>query len=85
MPVTQGNLLAYLNNLLTPGLFEDYAPNGLQIEGKMHLKRLAFAVSATQDSLKKAIEWGADGLVVHHGIFWKHQGARTVTGPWGEE
>jgi dinuclear metal center YbgI/SA1388 family protein len=84
MAVTQGNLLAYLNNLLTPGLFEDYAPNGLQVEGKTHLKRLAFAVSATQDSLKKAIEWGADGLVVHHGIFWKHQGARTVTGPWGE-
>lgn len=84
MLVTQGNLLSYLNHLLAPGLFEDYAPNGLQIEGKTHLKRLAFAVSATQDSIKKAISWGADGLVVHHGIFWKHHGARTVTGAFGE-
>jgi dinuclear metal center YbgI/SA1388 family protein len=84
MSVTQGNLLNYLNNLLSPGLFEDYAPNGLQVEGKTHLKRIAFAVSATKDSLARAVAWGADGLVVHHGIFWKHQGARTVTGPWGE-
>src|SRR5690606_371149 len=48
------------------------------------IKRVAFAVSATQDSLQQAIAWGADTIVVHHGIFWKHQGARTVTGAWGE-
>ena len=69
---------------MTPQYFEDYAPNGLQIEGKSEIKRLAFAVSATQDSIKKAIDWGAQGLVVHHGIFWKYQGPRTVTGAWGE-
>ncbi|WPU63685.1 Nif3-like dinuclear metal center hexameric protein [Peredibacter starrii] len=84
MAQTQLNLVNYFNQLLTPGLFEDYAPNGLQVEGKTTLKRLAFAVSATQDSIQKAIAWGADGLVVHHGIFWKHQGARTITGGWGE-
>jgi dinuclear metal center YbgI/SA1388 family protein len=69
---------------LTPQLFEDYAPNGLQVEGKKELKKIAFAVSATQDSLQEALKWQADALIVHHGIFWKHQGARTVTGPWGE-
>ena len=84
MSETQLNLLNYFNGLLNPGLFDDYAPNGLQIEGKPHLKRIAFAVSATQDSLKKAISWGADGLVVHHGVFWRHQGARTITGAYGE-
>jgi dinuclear metal center YbgI/SA1388 family protein len=84
MAQAQLNILNYLNQLLTPGVFEDYAPNGLQIEGKSSIKRLAFAVSATQDSLQKAIAWGADGIVVHHGIFWKHQGPRTVTGAWGE-
>ena len=81
---TQLNLTKYFNQLLSPGQFEDYAPNGLQVEGKSQLKRLAFAVSATQDSIQKAIQWGADGLVVHHGIFWKHQGPRTITGAWGE-
>lgn len=84
MSESQINLVKYFSDLLTPALFEDYAPNGLQVEGKSSLKRLAFAVSATQDSLQKAIAWGADGLVVHHGIFWKHQGARTITGGWGE-
>ena len=84
MSLTQNDLLQYLNQLMTPQLFEDYAPNGLQIEGSAHITRLAFAVSATQESIKQAIDWGAQGLVVHHGIFWKHQGARTVTGAWGE-
>lgn len=84
MTQSRTNIESYLNQLLTPSLFEDYAPNGLQIEGKTQLKRLAFAVSATQDSIKKAIQWNADALIVHHGIFWKHQGARTVTGGWGE-
>src|SRR5665648_136151 len=84
MAQTQLNLVNYFNQLLTPELYEDYAPNGLQVEGKSTIKRLAFSVSATQDSLQKALEWGADGLVAHHGIFWKYQGARTITGAWGE-
>lgn len=83
MSYTQSEILNYMNQLLTPNLFEDYAPNGIQVEGKNSLKRMAFAVSATQDSLQKALEWGADGIVVHHGILWKYQGARTITGGWG--
>lgn len=84
MSVTQISLLQYLNNLLMPELFDDYGPNGLQVEGKTDIKRVAFAVSATRESLEKSLAWKADALVVHHGIFWRHQGARTVTGPWGE-
>lgn len=84
MEVTQSTLLNYLDTLLNSAQFEDYGPNGLQVEGKKTLKRVAFAVSATQDSLNQALKWGADAIVVHHGIFWKHQGARTVTGAWGE-
>lgn len=84
MSIQQAALTQYLGKLLTPELFEDYAPNGLQVEGKKELKKIAFAVSATQDSIKNAISWGADGLIVHHGIFWKYQGARPVTGAWGE-
>lgn len=84
MSESKFNLELYYKKLLTPELFEDYAPNGLQVDGKKVIKRLAFAVSATQESLQKALDWRADGLVVHHGIFWKHQGARTITGGWGE-
>lgn len=78
------NLEKYFDQLLTPSVFEDYAPNGLQIDGHTNLSRLAFAVSATQDSIQKAIDWKAEALIVHHGILWKHQGARTITGGWGQ-
>lgn len=82
--MSQTELLSYYQKLLSPELFEDYSPNGLQVEGRPSIKKIAFAVSATQSSMKEAITWGADALVVHHGIFWKYQGARTVTGAWGE-
>ena len=54
MSLNQNDLLQYFNKLMTPQFFEDYAPNGLQIEGKPEIKRLAFAVSATQDSIKRS-------------------------------
>jgi dinuclear metal center YbgI/SA1388 family protein len=84
MSIKRQELEKFFKTLLTPENFEDYAPNGLLVEGKENLSRIAFAVSATQESIARALEWGADALVVHHGIFWKHQGARTVTGAWGE-
>jgi dinuclear metal center YbgI/SA1388 family protein len=84
MSLLCNDLSQYLNKLLSPELFDDYAPNGLQVEGQPQIKKVAFAVSATQDSIEKAIQWGAQALIVHHGIFWKYQGARTITGAWGE-
>lgn len=80
----RSDLSSYFEHLLNPGLFEDYAPNGLQVEGTERVTKVAFAVSATQESIKSAITWGAHALVVHHGIFWKHQGTRTITGAWGK-
>lgn len=82
--ISRPELLAYYNKLLSPELFEDYSPNGLQIEGVERVKKIAFAVSATHDSIDQAIEWGAQALVVHHGVLWKYQAARTLTGAWGE-
>ena len=73
----------FYNDLLTPANFDDYCPNGLQIEGKKDIKRVAFAVSAAREIIEKAILWHADALVVHHGVFWKYQGAKTITGQFG--
>lgn len=82
--ISQAQLHQYINQLLSSAQFEDYCPNGLQVEGKKEIKKIAFAVSATQESIDSAIQWGADALIVHHGIFWKYAGARPVTGAWGE-
>jgi dinuclear metal center YbgI/SA1388 family protein len=84
MSMLRKDLLNYFDQLLSPSQFEDYSPNGLQIEGTETISKIAFAVSATKDSIDEALKWGAQALVVHHGVFWKHQGSRTITGAWGE-
>ncbi len=64
-------LLGYLDELLKPGMFKDYCPNGLQIQGKSTIQRLITGVTASQDFLDAAIEQKADAVLVHHGYFWK--------------
>lgn len=74
----------YFNDLLQPESFKDYCPNGLQIEGSKQLKKIAFAVSATRDSVTQAVALDADALVVHHGLFWNFHGAQTLTGTFAK-
>ncbi|RLA25717.1 MAG: Nif3-like dinuclear metal center hexameric protein [Gammaproteobacteria bacterium] len=70
----------YFDDLLKPASFQDYCPNGLQVEGAENIKKIAFAVSATRDSITQAVDLGADTLIVHHGLFWHFQASRTLTG-----
>lgn len=74
----------FLKTLLKPEFFDDYCPNGLQIEGRDKLKKIVFAVSATRESTEYAALHKADALIVHHGVFWKFHGARTLTGPFAK-
>ncbi|KIF53569.1 Nif3-like dinuclear metal center hexameric protein [Vibrio owensii] len=60
-----------LNEKLSPQLIKDYAPNGIQVEGKSEIKRIVTGVTASQALIDKAIELEADALLVHHGYFWK--------------
>ena len=60
----------YLRTYLEVSEYSDYCPNGLQIEGKFPIKKIAFAVSATKESVAQSCAWGADALIVHHGVFW---------------
>ena len=73
-------LVQYLNKLLNIYDYQDYGPNGLQVEGKEEITKIAFAVSATKYSINKAVELKADALIVHHGLFWKFHGPKTLTG-----
>lgn len=78
------DLVKHLNDLLVIAKFRDYCPNGLQVSGKEKIKKIAFAVSATLDSIESAIAYKADALIVHHGIIWNHDGAQTIQGPLKE-
>ncbi|MBA3721927.1 MAG: Nif3-like dinuclear metal center hexameric protein [Parachlamydiaceae bacterium] len=65
-------LCKYLDDLLisTSEKMTDCCPNGLQVEGKGQIKKAVTAVSASIKTIEKAVEMGADALIVHHGIFW---------------
>lgn len=80
--VKRSELEYFLNQYLEIQNFSDYGPNGLQIEGKNEIKKIAFAVSATKASVQEAVEKEADALIVHHGLFWKFHGTRPLTGPF---
>ena len=62
-----------LQSTLKPHLFNDYCPNGLQVEGRAHIKRVVTGVTACQALIDKAIELQADAVLVHHGFFWKNE------------
>lgn len=68
--ITLQDISLYLHNLLSPGEFTDYCPNGIQVEGKQQIKRICFAVSASLQTIEEAVKRKADVLIVHHGIFW---------------
>jgi len=82
--ITRQQLNDYFQVLLRPETYADYCPNGLQIEGAEQLGRIAFAVSATRDSVNQAVQHKADALVVHHGLFWTFHGAKPLTGAFAQ-
>lgn len=65
----------YIGSLLDVARFRDYCPNGVQVEGRPEVLRIATAVSASQVVLEAATAWRADALIVHHGYFWRNEEA----------
>lgn len=80
MMITLQELSKVLNEILPPLSFPDYCPNGLQVEGKGEVKKIALAVSASVAAIDAAVKAGADALIVHHGIFWNKE-SYVVQGP----
>lgn len=72
-------LLAYCERLLEPETYRDYAPNGLQVEGRGEIRRLITGVTACQNLLDAAVDANADAVLVHHGYFWKNE-PEVITG-----
>lgn len=72
-------LVAYLDQYLDAAHGRDFGPNGLQVEGKGEVRRIATGVSACLELFVRAREAGADAVLVHHGLFWDGM-PRTLTG-----
>jgi len=69
----------HLSTLMQTHKFEDYAPNGLQVEGRENIQRLLVSPSISIKVIEKAVELGADAILVHHGLFWKNE-PRQISG-----
>lgn len=61
----------WFEQTLDPKRFTDYCPNGLQVEGRPEIRKLVTGVTASLALIDKAIELEADGVLVHHGWFWR--------------
>ena len=60
-----------LNNLMDVNNFEDYAPNGLQVEGKSNINKITLSTSISLEVIHSAIANNSDAILVHHGLFWE--------------
>ena len=78
MSVCRDEVVMALETLLQIASFQDYCPNGLQVEGSTTISKLATAVTASMSAIQAAQEWCADTLLVHHGYFWRGESATLV-------
>jgi len=68
--VSRDEIVSFLDEYLNVLAFPDKSRNGLQVEGKEEVEKIAFAVDACMDTFIKARTFGADMLIVHHGLIW---------------
>lgn len=70
---TLHTLIDYCDRLLDVGAFDDYCPNGLQVESGGEVGRIVTGVTASLALIEAAAGAQADLLLVHHGYFWKNE------------
>jgi dinuclear metal center YbgI/SA1388 family protein len=67
---SRDEIIAFCDETLDAGAFQDYGPNGLQVPGATDVGAIATCVSAHLESIERAIGIGAELLIAHHGLFW---------------
>ncbi len=76
--MNRDELVSFLNEYLQIQAYPDKSSNGLQVEGKGEVERVAFAVDTTLRTIERAVKGNADMLIVHHGMIWG--GLNYITG-----
>lgn len=74
------DVASFLDTLLETNGFPDYpgALNGLQLDNRSAVRRVAAAVDFSGRTIDATLEAGANFLILHHGMFWG--GAQCITG-----
>lgn len=73
------DIVRFLNETLRVDSIPDYGPQGLQVEGKDEVRKVAVGVSASAELFRRAIEERADLVICHHGMIWDRD-SRVVRG-----
>ena len=81
--ITAQALTEFCDDYLSANDFQDYAPNGLQVDGGRTIQRIVTGVTACEALIDAAIADNADAIIVHHGYFWKGEPA-PLTGMKGQ-
>jgi dinuclear metal center YbgI/SA1388 family protein len=71
-------ILAELDRLLEPDAYADHCPNGLQVQGRAEVGKVATGVSAHLALFELAVEHRADLVITHHGLFWDGDDPRVI-------
>ncbi len=74
------DIVRFLDELLDVHSIRDYGPQGLQVEGKEEVTKVAVGVTASQELFRRAVDAGADLVICHHGMLWDFD-PRVVKGP----
>jgi dinuclear metal center YbgI/SA1388 family protein len=76
--VSKAEIVRFLDDYLSVREIEDsYTRNGLVVDGREEVRRIAFAVDACLAVFEQAKARGADMVLTHHGLFWPTTAAIT--------
>jgi dinuclear metal center YbgI/SA1388 family protein len=66
----RGDLVEYLERMLSISKYQDRSINGLQVQGRDEVRKVGLATDAALAVYEKAAALGCDFLFVHHGLVW---------------
>lgn len=65
------DIINFCDEYLEINKFKDISLNGLQVEGKPEVEKIALGVSCNQKLFNAAKEKSCDLILVHHGLLWE--------------
>lgn len=66
-------IVAFANELLAVDRWPEFGPPGLQVVGAPQVTRIACGVSSSRELFERAVDEGAELVLVHHGLFWRNE------------
>lgn len=76
--MNRDEVVHWLNERLNIAAFKDLSVNGLQVEGRPEVRKIALVTDAALKLYERAAEHKCDMIIAHHGMIWG--GLTSITG-----